>query len=189
MNAKSMCVASLALTITLLFFSILIQNVQAQNQLSVSVNVSNDGEYTQLTGIVRDANQNPVPVAAVSIQAVDPTGKVLHVSLVYTDQSGQFTDRFKTLEWFDGQGTIYVSVTKAGYENTTASAAFTPIPEFSKVYVVAIVSTLLVLTLSKKYTSRSGNSGIGLHAIMQAILQLCPCSTGHGLNFRSAVSS
>ena len=150
MNTKPVRVAWLALTITLLFFSVLVQNIEAQNQLSVSVNVSNDGEYTQLTGIVRDANQNPVPVAAVSIQAVDPTGKVLHVSLVYTDQNGQFTDRFKTLEWFDGQGTIYVSVTKAGYQNTTASASFTPIPEFSKVYIVAIVSTLLVLVLSKK---------------------------------------
>jgi hypothetical protein len=154
MNRKSVHVAWLVLATTLLFFSILIQNVQAQNQLSVSINVWNDSEYTQITGIVRDANQNPVPVATVSIQAVDPTGKVLHVSLVYTNQSGQFTDRFKTLERFDGQGTIYVSVTKAGYQNATASASFTPIPEFSEVYMISVVSMILVLALLKRSRHR-----------------------------------
>ncbi len=144
-------VAPLFLIIIFSVSSISLQSVQAQNQLSVSINVIEDGEYTKITGLVTNHDQEPIEGATVSIQAVDPTGKTVHFDLVYTNENGQFIDRFKTTEGFDGKdGIIYVSANKLGYENGSTQANFTAIPEFPTALTVSIISIVLALAVLKK---------------------------------------
>jgi hypothetical protein len=128
--------------------------VNAQNQLSVSFQVSNDNEYTIVTGTVRDPANNPVEGSAVSIQAVDSAGKAVHFELVYTDSNGAFTDKFKTPEGVTGEGNIFVSAGKPGYDNGTAQSAFTAVPEFSATIAAALVSISIAMLILRKRTAR-----------------------------------
>ena len=148
--AKSTVAASILILIMVSLNAVNIQIVQAQEQLAVTFNVSNDGEYTHVTGTVVDANQEPVEWAEVSIQVDDPSGETIHLELKYTDQNGEFTDSFKTPEEVNGECTIYVSARKTGYENGYAQAAFTAVPEFSVTFIVAIAAILLTLLMLKK---------------------------------------
>ena len=145
-SAKPVATISIFLALVIVLSASSLCGVIAQNQLSVSVQVSNDNEYTVVTGIVRDSNQNPVQAAAVSVQAVDSSGKVVHFELVYTDQNGAFSDRFKTPEGVTGEGNIFVSASKSGYENGITQTAFTIVPEFSTAFA-AIVASMAVAFL------------------------------------------
>jgi hypothetical protein len=146
-SSSAKTVARISIFLALLMLSVSnLCGVRAQNQLSVSVQVSNDNEYTVVTGIVRDSNLNPVQAAAVSVQAVDSSGKVVHFELIYTDQNGAFSDRFKTPEGVTGEGNIFVSASKSGYENGATQTAFTIVPEFSTAFL-AIVASMAALFL------------------------------------------
>ena len=95
----------------------------AQDELQVTVSTVNDGEYTIITGVVTDSNHNPVEGAKVSIQVNDPSGKTIHMELTYSDENGEFMDKFKTPEDVNGECTIYVSASKSGYENGSTPQA------------------------------------------------------------------
>ncbi len=145
---KPVATVSILLALVLALSAPSLYSVRAQNQLSVSIQVSNDSGYTLVTGIVKDAGQNPVQGAAVSVQAVDSSGKAVHFELFYTDQNGAFTDKFKAPEGVTGEGNIFVSASKPGYDNGLAQTAFTVVPEFPTAFVAIIASifaTFLIL--------------------------------------------
>jgi hypothetical protein len=129
-------------------------NVNAQNQLSVSFHVSNESEYTIVAGTVTDPANNPVEGAAVSIQAVDSSGKAVHFELVYSDSNGAFTDKFKTPEGVSGEGNVFVSAGKPGYDNGTAQSAFTAVPEFPTAVAAAVVSISIAMLILRRRSSK-----------------------------------
>jgi len=149
-HERSMATASILFIVILSLNAFNLQGVQAQNQLSATFSVSYQQGYTKIAGTVTDINQSPVEGAIVSIQAIDPAGETVHFDMVYTDQIGRFTDEFKTPEVFNGEGTIYVSASKAGYEKGSTQANFTAIPEFSTTIMATFMSMLLALTLLKR---------------------------------------
>jgi hypothetical protein len=151
-SSKTVTTVSILLALVLVLSMSSLYSVRAQNQLSVSIQVSNDNGYTVVTGMVRVAGQNPVEGAAVSVQAVDSSGKAVHFELVYTDQNGAFTDRFKTPEGVTGEGNIFVSASKTGYGNGLAQTVFTAVPEFPTAFAAIMASisvTFLILRRRK----------------------------------------
>jgi hypothetical protein len=93
-------------------------------------------------------------IQAVSIQAVDSSGKAVHFEMVYTDNNGAFTDKFKTPEGVSGEGNIFVSAGKPGYDNGTAQSAFTTVSEFSTAVIAAIISISIAMLILRKRTSK-----------------------------------
>ena len=150
LSAKSVATVSILVALVLTLNAVSLHSVKAQNQLSISVQISNDSGYTVVTGIVTDLGHNPVEGAAVSVQAVDSSGKAVHFELTYTDKNGAFIDRFKTPEGVSGEGNIYVSASKPGYDNGNAQSAFTVVPEFSTTLTVAIISISLALLMLRR---------------------------------------
>jgi hypothetical protein len=151
-SMKSFATVSIILALVMVLSAARLCSVRAQNQLSVSIQVSNDSGYTIVTGTVKDASQNPVEGAAVSVQAVDSSGKTVHMELVYTDQNGAFTDKFKAPEGITGEGNIFVSASKPGYENGLAQTAFTAVPEFPTALgaiIASIFAAFLILRRRK----------------------------------------
>lgn len=147
-----------ATTIIFLFlfslFALSIQSVQAQDNLTISVLASENDGYTQITGTVTGPDQTPIEGAKVSIQVNNPSGKAAHLEFTYTDQNGQFEDVFKTPDGVNGEYTIYISASKAGYENGSAVTTFTAVPEFTTISLVAILSVMIALGILKKRISR-----------------------------------
>jgi hypothetical protein len=149
-SSKWVATVSMLLAVVLTLNAAGLCSVKAQNQLSVSVQISNDNGYTVVTGIVTDLANNPVEGAAVSIQAVDASDKAVHFELTYTDKNGAFIDRFKTPEGDSGDGNIYVSASKPGYDNGNAQTAFTPVPEFPAALAIITSMSLAVLLLRRR---------------------------------------
>jgi len=152
LSPRSLATMSIIIVLILASNIASLGSVMAQNQLSISIQISNDSEYTVVTGAVTDFDHNPVEGAAVSVQAVDASGKPVHFELVYSDMNGAFIDRFKTPEGVSGDGNIYISASKPGYENGNAQSAFTVVPEFSTVFaaVIAAVSVTFLMLRRRK---------------------------------------
>jgi hypothetical protein len=149
-SVKSVATLSILLALVLVSSTSSLYSVRAQNQLSVSIQVANESGYTVVTGTVTDASHIPVQGAAVSVQAVDSSGKAVHFELVYTDQNGAFTDRFKTPEGVTGEGNIFVSASKPGYENGVAQTAFTAVPEFPTAFAAIITSISVAFLMLRR---------------------------------------
>lgn len=126
-----------------------VSQVWAQGQLSVIVDVSDDGERMMVYGLVTDLYQQPVKGAQVSIQVDDAAGKTIHLALVYTDENGRFSDEFRTPEDVNREFKVYVSAVKVGFERAFAEREYTAIPEFSAVTLVAALVILASLMLRK----------------------------------------
>lgn len=95
-----------------LSFLILIPLVASQT----SINVTTDrpqyvvGSSVLIAGKVLDGQSSPVDGATVSIQVDDPQNTPVHVNLVYTDQSGAYSDQFSlTPEASQGKYSVFVS--------------------------------------------------------------------------------
>jgi peptide/nickel transport system substrate-binding protein len=104
-----------------------------------SINVSTDkAQYVVSTpilisGKVLDAQNSPVDGAGVSIQVDDPQNTPVHVTLIYTDRFGMYSDQFSlSPEAPIGTYTVFASGSKAGFSNTQAETQFTVIsPTFT----------------------------------------------------------
>ncbi|MGC8961406.1 MAG: carboxypeptidase-like regulatory domain-containing protein [Candidatus Bathyarchaeia archaeon] len=146
----------LALWITSMLMALLVaapSMAGAQSELQVSVSVTNEGGYTVITGIVTDSNHDPVEGARVSIQVNDPSGKTVHMELTYSDENGEFSDRFKMPEDINGECTIFVSASKSGYGVGGNTSSFTAIPEFSGA-ILALAAPLTFLLKAFKRKTR-----------------------------------
>ncbi len=149
-SMKSLATVSIFIVALLASNMAALCSAQAQNQLSVALQVSYDNGYTLATGTVTDAGHNPVEGATVSIQAVDSTGKTVHFQLTYTDKNGIFSDKFKTPDGTTGDGNIFVSASKTGYDNGNAQSVFTTVPEFSTALTAIVTSISLALLILRK---------------------------------------
>jgi hypothetical protein len=143
------------LMISMITFSLTIiniHNVQAEEPLSIDVQITETGEYTQIEGIVTDSQQTPIEGAAVSIQVEGPSGKTIHVDLSYTDGDGKFWDRFRNPEDINGDCTVSVLTSKTGYGAAMNQVSYTAIPEFSLLLIPLLLVTVLFIvnTLHKR---------------------------------------
>jgi peptide/nickel transport system substrate-binding protein len=125
-RSRDLLVASIVLSLL-----ILIPLVASQT----SINVTTDrpqyvvGSSVLIAGKVLDG-QSSVDGATVSIQVDDPQNTPVHVNLVYTDQSGAYSDQFSlTPEASQGKYTVFASANKAGLNNTQAKTQFTVISQ------------------------------------------------------------
>jgi len=83
------------------------------------------GEIISLFGLLTDSSNEPVKNAMVSIQVVDPTEKIIHIELIYSDSDGGFLDSFiltPSLEF--GIYNIYITASKTGYEDAISTKEF-----------------------------------------------------------------
>jgi len=94
--------------------------------VTVSTNSSQypPGAVVSISGNVL-AGQSPVFGAAVSLQVNDPNNTPAHIQLLYSDQSGHYTDSFVlSPNAPQGQYNIYVSASKSGYISTQTQTQF-----------------------------------------------------------------
>ncbi|MEM3608260.1 MAG: carboxypeptidase-like regulatory domain-containing protein [Candidatus Bathyarchaeia archaeon] len=125
-------------------------NANAQDELQVTVSVTSDGEYTTITGVVTDSNHDPVEGARVSIQVNDPSGKTIHMELTYSDENGEYSDKFRMPENVNGECTIYVTASKPGYGVGGNTSSFTAVPEFSEMLLALAAPLVFMLKTLKK---------------------------------------
>ena len=135
--------------VILLILSLLIlaSPVVAQNPLSVSVTTDkpqySPGENVVISGKVLDNQNNAVMGATVSIQVNDPQNNPVEVRLVYSDQSGAYSDPFVlSTNAVQGQYTVFASATKSGLSSAQAETRFS-------------VSTQTTSTLSPSSSTQS----------------------------------
>ena len=131
-----------------------IQEVQAQDQLSVTFSVINEDDYNIVTGTVTNSNQEPVEGATTSIQVNDASGNAVHFKMIHTDQSGAFTDKFKVPEGVEGECTVYITASKSGYDAGIVQANFTAVPEFSTLLPLAVTASLFLASALHKRKSK-----------------------------------
>ncbi|MEM2921960.1 MAG: carboxypeptidase-like regulatory domain-containing protein [Candidatus Bathyarchaeia archaeon] len=141
---------STLILISILLAASVIEASAAAGQLTISAVSVNDNGTIRINGTVTDENQQPVAGVKVSIQVNDPQGKTAHLEFTYTNQEGKFEDTFTTPEGVDGEYTVYVTASKSGYENGSAVTTFTAIPEFSAIYLIALLSLALTLSILKR---------------------------------------
>jgi len=139
-----------AIPFVILAFLILVPPVISQTttlMVTVSTNKTqySPAETVSIVGLVRDNQNNAVFGAGVSIQVNGPGNNLIHVQLVYTDQSGAYSDSFiLAANSVAGQYTLYVSASKSGYTNAQIQTQFS----------VAATST----TTSTSHTTTSSSS-------------------------------
>ena len=102
-------------------------------------------ETVSISGVVHDNQNNTVFGAGVSILVNGTGNNPIYVQLVYTDQSGAYSDSFiLAANSVAGQYTVYVSASKSGYTNGQIQTQFS----------VAATST----TTSSSHTTTSSSS-------------------------------
>ncbi len=83
------------------------------------------GEIVYIFGLLIDSSNEPVKNAMISIQVVNPTEKIIHIELIYSDSNGEFQDSFMLTPSLDfGIYNIYITASKAGYEDTILTKEF-----------------------------------------------------------------
>jgi hypothetical protein len=138
------------LTLTIL---LLIPLVTSQS----SVNITTDrpqyavGSTVLISGNVLDGQGSPVDGASVSIQVNDPQNTPIHVNLVYTDQTGGYSDRFSlSLATSQGGYTIFASASKIGLNGTgSAQTQFIVISQTTSTILSSTTSSQLQPNASK----------------------------------------
>ncbi|MEM2842681.1 MAG: hypothetical protein QXZ53_02270 [Candidatus Bathyarchaeia archaeon] len=118
------------LILFLILFSFSLPNSLALSKMFVSVSVNHySSESTELiiiSGAVSNTAGYPVQNALISIQVNNPNGSAIHVALVYSSKNGSFKDEFSlSPEAVEGNYTIYVIATKAGYEDFQTKISLT----------------------------------------------------------------
>lgn len=101
----------------------------SQSRMEVTVETDKQsyiiGEIISLFGLLTDSSNGPVKNAMVSIQVVDPTEKIIHIELVYSDSDGEFLDSFILTPSLDfGIYNIYITASKTGYEDAISTKEF-----------------------------------------------------------------
>ena len=67
------------------------------------------GEIVYIFGLLTDSSNEPVKNAMISIQVVNPTEKIIHIELIYSDSNGEFQDSFMLTPSLDfGIYNIYI---------------------------------------------------------------------------------
>jgi uncharacterized membrane protein len=122
--------AFLLLIFFLILFSFSLSNSLALSKMLVSVSVnhysSESAELIIISGVVSSASGSPIQNALISIQVNNPNGSVIHVSLVYSSKNGSFKDEFSlSSDAVEGNYTIYVMASKAGYEDFQTKISLT----------------------------------------------------------------
>lgn len=120
--------------ITVLTILFLLPLVSSAGALSVNVSTNKTqyltGETVSISGKVLDSQNNPVFGAAVSVQVNDPQNNPVHVQLVYSDQSGAYSDPFiLSASSVQGQYVVFVAASKAGFDNAQAQTQFSVITQ------------------------------------------------------------
>lgn len=108
---------------------VLIPPVLSQTALSVTASTNktqySTGETVSISGAVHDSQSTALSGVTVSIQVNGPGNKLVHVQLVYSDQSGGYSDSFLLPAASDaGQYTVFISATKSGYNNGQVQTQF-----------------------------------------------------------------
>ena len=121
--------------------------------VTVSTNKSQyfPSEMVMVLGKVTDSQNNPLLGVGVSIQINDPTGAMVNIQLTYSDSNGAYSDQF-TLPPNSAQGqyTVFVTATKAGFNPSQVQTKFSVGPQTS--------SSLSTSTASKSSTQTSISS-------------------------------
>lgn len=115
---------------------LLLPLVASQRSLSISVGTTQTqyttGALIHIYGKVLDDNRSPVEGASVSVQVSDAQDTPAHVSLVYTDQSGNYSDSFALSPYAPlGKYTVFASVSKAGLNNSQTQTQFTVVAQIT----------------------------------------------------------
>jgi len=125
-----------AIVIVSLILLIFLLPLVAGSSLSVNVSTSkaeySPGENVSISGKVLDNQNNPVLGAGVSIQVNDPQSQAVHIQLVYSDQSGSYSDFFILSETAPtGSYGVFVTASKNGFTNGMGQTHFTVISQAS----------------------------------------------------------
>ncbi|MEM3732552.1 MAG: carboxypeptidase-like regulatory domain-containing protein [Candidatus Bathyarchaeia archaeon] len=144
--------------LALLTFLLSINQAYSTNTLLISANVSKEsysiGEYVRIDGVVKDDFGAPVPGVSISIQVNKPSGEILHLGLIYSNQNGAFTHEFKVPSNAEaGTYIIYLTASKQGYSDATTQISCLVVPEFNAL-TVTFLSITLVLILNKRFKKK-----------------------------------
>jgi hypothetical protein len=83
------------------------------------------GVLVSIHGHVTGLNQSSVALVSVSIQVNDPYGSTVHIALVHSDSSGEYSDAFQLPSSRPrGYYQIYVTASKPGFEDAYAKLTF-----------------------------------------------------------------
>ncbi len=101
----------------------------SQSKMEVTVETDKQSyiieEVVYLFGSLTDSSNQPVKNAMISIQVVNPTQEIIHIELIYSDSDGEFLDSFMLTPSLDfGRYTIYITASKAGYEDAILTKTF-----------------------------------------------------------------
>ena len=134
-------------------FLLLIPLAAAQNSINITTDQAQYvvGSSVLISGKVLDAQGSRVDGASVSIQVNDPQNTPVHVNLVYTDQSGEYADKFSLSPGApQGRYTVFVSASKTGLSNIgPAQTQFMVISETLTTTVPSTTSTQPIPNPSK----------------------------------------
>lgn len=117
------------LLIFLVAFVTAVPFVYSQNPLYVSVATNktqfSPGETVSISGQVRNSQNNPVSDALVSVQVNNPQATPVHVQLLYSNESGTYSDNFVLpSNSAEGLYAIFVAASKPGFDNGQAQVQF-----------------------------------------------------------------
>jgi hypothetical protein len=122
-------------SIILLLLAVLLVSSEIQSSVSgpelvLTVSISVEIQENERTAIVRmsgkvlDPYDQPVKSAAISSQLNDPSKTSLHISLVYSEEDGSYSDEFIIAKPVTGNYTIYLTASKPGYNDRNIKAPF-----------------------------------------------------------------
>lgn len=122
-------------SIILLLLAVLLVSIEFQSSiagpelvLTVSIQVEFlENERTaivRMTGKVLDPYDQPVKSASISSQLNDPSKTSLHISLVYSEEDGSYSDEFMIVKPVTGNYTLHLTVSKPGYNDRNIRAPF-----------------------------------------------------------------
>jgi len=150
----------LAVFIVLLTVSLTINQAYSAGTLSISANVSkesyNAGEYVKIDGVIKDELGNPVSSASISIQVNKPSGEILHLGLVYSNQDGTFTHEFRIPSDAEaGTYIIHLTASKQGYSDATTQISCIIVSEFNGLIAI-FISLIILLVLTTIFKRNRG---------------------------------
>ncbi len=143
-------VGLLILTITLVSTILLPTEIKCDETLQLNIRVEKESydinELIRISGRVLTNTGTPVSNAIISIQVLGPNFTTSHIALRYSDETGAFLEEYYTPEGAPtGTYTVYVKVSKAGFEDIGAEIVYSIIPEFHITYAIILLTLLLLL--------------------------------------------
>jgi len=146
---------TLLLALSLQLF--LLGSSNAVGQLTVTVTTDKQsygpGELITINGQVLDDFSQGVAFASVSVQVNDPNGNPIHITSIFSNIDGTFTDQFTVPAGsVDGGYTVFTTASKPGYMEDSNQTAYTVIPEFpiSDMLWLMLIPILLATLLARR---------------------------------------